>query len=373
MRDREAYLAHGRSDPTSDDQKREHPYDFVSLPDRPALIRAPHHDRFAAGRLTGVLHLVYTTLTPLHVGSGVLETAKDCGLGDSTMPVRGIARSGGRPILPGSSWKGAVRARFEAITRSTIALADRSSREEAHELPEPLRSISGKHKVEIEDRRVTQASRAPGTIRSAEKLELSPADALFGCMGYRGRITPHEGVIAGPSATKPLAVTPLESPRMHRLAQPGEERKEHGKVVITKVEGRKFYYDGPIVHERRTDRDREGTSEPIDYVPEQSTITIDVSFVSLTQAELGALLLSAGYGNDAGVLRFGGFKPAGLGKVDLKDVSIRVGPGNEARRWKRVEPAVLDPAAAVAEAMQGLVDAGALNELDTVTRVKRPG
>lgn len=373
MRDPKAYEAHGRNNPLAPEQRREHPYDFVSLPDKPARGQAVGHHRYAADRLTGTLRLVYVTSTPLHVGSGVFETASECGLGSGDTPVRGIMRRQGKPILPGSGWKGAVRARFEAITRSRLGLVDMSSREPAFKVPDALKSSGGSHRVEIQDQRVRSDLRPPGTIwRETDLAGLSPAEALFGCMGYRGRLHPNDGVITGPAATEPLDVAPLEGPAMHRLAKPGKARNEHGTIQIAEVEGRKFYYDGPIVHSRQDERTGGGRYELIDYVPAGSTIALDIHLESLTLAELGALLISAGHGAGGGVVRFGGYKPVGLGKVELREAGVSLDRGSSTRSWRREAKQTLDLATAVAEAKKELVDVGALTELETVTTRQRP-
>ena len=102
MRKREEYEHHGRNNPLAPEQLREHPYDFVALPAARVRSEIVGHDSYPAGHLTGTLHLVYSTVTPLHVGSGVFETAQECGLGDRPIPVRGIMRRRGKRVLPGS-------------------------------------------------------------------------------------------------------------------------------------------------------------------------------------------------------------------------------------------------------------------------------
>ncbi len=52
MRDRDAYQRHGRNDPLAPEQLREHPYDFVSLPDKPAAGEAVGHHRYFDDRST---------------------------------------------------------------------------------------------------------------------------------------------------------------------------------------------------------------------------------------------------------------------------------------------------------------------------------
>jgi CRISPR/Cas system CSM-associated protein Csm3 (group 7 of RAMP superfamily) len=373
MRDPRQYEEHRRNDPLSDEQRREHPYDFVSLPDRPAHGSAVGHDRYPADRLTGRLTLIYEILTPLHVGSGVFETAAQCGLVGGDQPVRGITRRLGQPVLPGSGWKGAVRARFEAITRSRLGVATRPSKMDSVKLPEALwpdRARRAKVKIELRDPRLDALR--PADVHT-HLADLSPADALFGVMGYRGRVHPFEGVIEGPRLERPLSVPPLESPAAHRLAKPGAAHRVRDDIEITAAEGRKFYYDGPRLEARAKPGEEGAARESIDAVPAEATITIDVHLESVTEAELGALLVSAGHGETVGIVRFGGYKTAGLGKVKLADVTGELRRGVALRRWQRSAPEALDPARAIEAARRaGLIDDSALAELHAITTRTRP-
>jgi CRISPR/Cas system CSM-associated protein Csm3 (group 7 of RAMP superfamily) len=374
MRDPSQYAEHHRNDPLSDEQRRDHPYDFVSLPAAPVRGNAVGHHKYPADRLTGRLTLVYETLTPLHVGSGVFETAAQCGLAGDDQPVRGITRRLGLPVLPGSSWKGAVRARFEAITRSCLGVAARPLKMDSVKLPEalwPERERRAKVKIELRDPRLG-ALKPPEVGTSPQ--DLSPADALFGAMGYRGRVHPSEGVIEeGPWLARSLSVPPLESPAPHRLAKPGAARRVRDGIEIAEVEGRKFYYDGPLL-EGRVKQSEEGPAhEDIDAVPARSRITIDVHLEAVTEAELGALLISAGHGKEVGIVRFGGYKPAGLGKVRLIEITGELRRGCSLRRWQRSEPEPFDLDHAVQTAREtGLIDASALAELHAVNTRTRP-
>jgi len=381
MRDPKQYDEHGRNNPLKPEQLREHPYDFVSLPEAPARGQAVGHDRYFPNRLSGRLTLVYETLEPLHVGSGAFETAAECGLRGGATPVRGIARKLGKPVLPGSGWKGAVRARFEAITGSRLGVQSRGGRIEDWKLPAELRPADrdrkpvAVHLADPQTRALRPLKRSNDELRAGLDA-LSPAEALFGIMGYRGRIHPADGVVEGPAATEPLAVPPLESPAPHRLAKPGAARKTvDGRVEITQVEGRKFYYDGPLVRARPSARGEAGgpVQELIDAVPAGCTITIEVHVESVTEGELGALLASAGFGEEVGIVRFGGYKPAGLGKVRLVDVRGELRKGCSTDQWRRSAGEPLDAARAVQAAhRENLIDEAALSELHQVTTRQRP-
>jgi hypothetical protein len=386
MRDLEAYAQHGRNNPHHPDQMREHPYDFVSLPEAPKIVTAPGHDSYPPRLYSGVLTLIYRTVTPLHVGSGSFESSQACGLTvkkEDDQPVRGIVRRAGLPILPGSSWKGAVRARYEAITRSRLALAKDYHKLFPEKVPGPLRVDARRpHEVRIQDPRL-HALQAR-TVKHRDRPEdnrrqlqsLSPPESLFGAMGYRGRVHPGDGLIEAPPPGVPLKIAPMESPAAHRLAQPGEAVNGRGvSIDIREVEGRKFYYDGEVVPARNATSHGEAhafTHEVVDYVPMGSVITVEIHLEAVDLSELGALLISAGYGPGSGILRFGGFKPAGLGKVELCETRAHLRQGAATRSWKRPAPVVQDLDEALRVAKETLIDAEALQELHTVTTLKRP-
>ena len=226
MRDVKAYLDAGRKDPSHAQQMREHPYDFVSLTEEPGPADAVHHDRLPGDRWNGTLRLVYLTEAPLHVGSGFFERAEDCGLRGREV-VRGIMRSVTGPILPGSSWKGAVRARFEAITRSRLALAKASGFEKADKMPKLLQDGDRDHKFEITDPRV-KALKAVHVTRKKQRV-LSPAESLFGCMGYRGRVLPGDGIIRGGQPEKSLQ---SRADGVAAGASPGQTRPTRRRPLV---------------------------------------------------------------------------------------------------------------------------------------------
>jgi CRISPR/Cas system CSM-associated protein Csm3 (group 7 of RAMP superfamily) len=375
MRDLDAYSKEGRNNPHDPDQMREHPYDFVSLPDAPKKVTAPGHDTYPQHLYSGTLVLVYRTETPLHVGSGAFESSVECGLSGPDQPVRGIVRREGRPVFPGSSWKGAVRARYEAVTRSRLALAKDFYRFRKDKTPQALKNKDDypEYEVRIRDPRLERLRAV--MVKKPEHLKtLSPAESLFGAMGYRGRVHPADGIITGTPAGEPLQVAPMESPAPHRLAQAGEALNRGRIIEIRAVEGRKFYYDGDLVRGRAPRDNPQGTPihEFIDSVPRESKIRLEVHLEAVSLAELGVLLICSGQGGEAGIVRFGGFKSVGLGKVELVSAEARLHQGASTRSWKRSIPHPLELSEAVHAAHQSLIDAVALAELKAVTTLKRP-
>jgi CRISPR/Cas system CSM-associated protein Csm3 (group 7 of RAMP superfamily) len=374
MRNRAEYICQGRNDPYDPKQMLEHPYDFVSLPKVAKEADLIPHDRYQDGLLSGELQLTYEVLSPVHIGSGVFETAAQCGLEGGDHPIRGIARRSGCPIIPGSSWKGAIRARFEAITGSRLVLASTQAREGPDRIPRALASGHGKVYVKITDQRLLRnLNAARVTAGGWGTRSLSPADSVFGCMGYRGRVHPQDATVDGPRQTEPLSVPPLDSPHMHRLAVPGKVRANGNQIEILEVEGRKFYYDGGLVRSRFIG-EGEGageTFELIDYVATGCEISLVVHLESLSDPELGALLIAAGFGGAVGIVRFGGYKSAGLGKVRLSNVGCRLWRGVSTRSWRRPEPERIDIDAISQQALGTIVDVDALGELHQITTMRR--
>lgn len=374
MRNPKAFREAGRNDPYDPQQKLEHPYDFVSLPNEPKRTGAVAHGSYPADRWTGTVTLTYRVLSPLHVGSGGFDLARERGLAGGDRPVRGIVRCRDLPVLPGASWKGAVRARFEAITNSRLGVVStKHSKVSRDKIPSPLqKGNGGKVDVQIEDARVRALKPQPNVRQVSELTGLCPADALFGAMGYRGRVEAEEGTICGDPAVAHQLVAPLESPVAHRLAKPGMASADPGGTIrISEVEGRKFYYDGPIVEQRHRNGQLQASDE-IDYVPKGATITVRVHLDSLTAAEVGALLVAAGWGDRVGVVRFGGYKAVGLGKVELAAVEPDLRLGKERRPWRPGATPSLATAAAVAAAHSArLIDAERLEELHRITTHRR--
>jgi CRISPR/Cas system CSM-associated protein Csm3 (group 7 of RAMP superfamily) len=88
---------------------------------------APPQRRPVLDRTEGLwaeLQLQGTVLEPLHVGSGVPESVGDrLAAGVASNPTGAPEGMAERPVVPGSGVKGALRAVFEAVTRSCDPLA----------------------------------------------------------------------------------------------------------------------------------------------------------------------------------------------------------------------------------------------------------
>jgi cold shock CspA family protein len=244
---------------------REKPYAYVRGPSvrRAALAKEAGHERFASERLTGRLVYRLETLGPMFVASGRYARGQDVGFDEPV--VRAHYRVGGRPAVPGSSLKGAVRAIFEAATPSCMVTDHRQS----------CRAESG------------------------QNPRLCPACSVFGAMGYLGRVRFADAVL-GQGRT-----------RLYRLQALYGPRRQDNR--------RKFYKHGT----RQDDPD----NEPIEAIPPNSRLTGHLDFEDLSAEELGALFFALGL-DGSFCLKLGGGKPACLGAVVFAPQEIAVYAAN---------------------------------------------
>jgi CRISPR/Cas system CMR subunit Cmr6 (Cas7 group RAMP superfamily) len=310
-------------------QKSEPPYVFVPLPDAKIAFPCPEilpHTSWQAGKhevYTGRLTFEAKVGSPVHIGSGLYELSEEVGFAAGFV-VRGISRVAGEPVIPGSSWKGAVRATYEACTKSCLRLVASSTREsystewKKSKLPAFVvdKLVST---YDMNDRGRVSVRLAPGMIQKWESCgevkkpdylkRLCPACALFGGLGYRGRVRFLDGHVTKPiveQERKTIKVDSANSPHLHRAGSPKAVRKD--LVEVSDLQGRKFYRYGGESHQRR---------EPIDYLPIGAVLTLAVEFERLLLGEIGGLLLSMGVA-DGPRLRVGGGKPLGLGELQVE-------------------------------------------------------
>ncbi|HZR97211.1 MAG TPA: RAMP superfamily CRISPR-associated protein [Chloroflexota bacterium] len=221
------------------------------------------HDRFTPDLLVGRLEGTCEALSPVHVGSGGIErTARVApDLAAETPLLLPLVRAAGRPVLPGPTLKGAVRAVVEAVTLSCLAVGRPTSAQ-------------------------TAALRA-----CTRRSELCVACRLFGALGYQGRVRFADAPLVAGQTTLALAPA-LYQPRAQRGAAPP---------------GRKFYRHG---------RPARGTV-PLEVCPVGARFRWRLDFANLRPDELGLLLLALGQGDPPLWLKLGGYKPACFGSVQL--------------------------------------------------------
>ena len=88
------------------------PFALVPLPNRVDRKRPIGHQRYHEKHITGQIHGTIEALSPIHIGSGVIDLGHDVEL------IKTAVRTHGKVVIPGSSLKGAIRSVAEAISES---------------------------------------------------------------------------------------------------------------------------------------------------------------------------------------------------------------------------------------------------------------
>lgn len=340
MRDRARIIADGRSDPDSPTERYQHPYDFVSFCRSVQEIRDQAllgHHSFAGSLIFGeaIFHIV--TRQPVHVGSGILMLSEDAGFPKGQV-VRGIVRKEGEPIIPGSSIKGAVRSVYEAITSSCVRSCkprgkinyNKHNRENS-QLPSKIASSLSRSAGRI-DIELTGVPRNCKEIKSVHgnipHIKLCPACALFGGMGYQGRLGFSDAkIVKAKLKLEPLGVVPLASPQMHRVGFTSNVNLSRGKekILVSDLYGRKFYNFSPAVDDGDTSK-----NDLIDYIPQQTVLEFKLILNGVLKEEFGGILTAFGINHNF-PFRLGGGKAIGLGHVNIELDSFSQQPESKDR------------------------------------------
>ncbi|KPQ33077.1 MAG: subtype III-B CRISPR-assocaited RAMP protein [Phormidesmis priestleyi Ana] len=262
----------GRSASTEDLPDK--PYELVSFPrKRPALKAPVGHHRYTKTDYHGKLYLSLRVKTALHVSTGITAMGSDVA---SRVPLIKTMTQGhsNQLVIQGSSLKGCVRAIYEAITNSTLAV------------------VSNRYRQQMPSDR----------LPCRKKDSLCPASQVFGALDWQGLVHFTDArCMQAKSATG----------FMPSLYQPRPERKayfeENGKAA-----GRKFY------HHAREAIDGGNRGTPVQQAGTEYGFKTELQFLNLSQAQLGTLLISLGQDADYPMaLKLGGGKPVGLGTVEV--------------------------------------------------------
>ena len=280
-------------------------YDFVPLPERVRRAARPEarHDRRVAGAITASVDVTLVTEQQVHVGSG-FKTMRD------QRVVRAAVTSSELACVPGSTLKGVLRSRYEAITRS-CALFRASSR------PVKVRSTS----FEGAKARLSDAVTRYDVFSPCSGDQICAACSLFGRMSLRGRIAVSDFVPKSVISLEIAEVAEMFTPNLHHLGSfnPTHDRGET-ILEIRNLHGRKFARGrGPETQGR----------ERIEVIPVGIGLHGAVRLVNVTPAELGGFLAALGV-QPTSRLKVGGGKGHGFGRVRASLHAIQIRPGSTA-------------------------------------------
>ena len=265
------------------DEGPEKPYALVPFPRQRPFLRAPiGHHRYADNCYQGTLHLRLKVLTALHVSTGVTALGKDIDERSKVPLIKTMVQGKNKQLLiQGSSFKGCIRAIYEAITNSTLAVISNRYRQRMPKDRLPCRS----------------------------KESLCPASQVFGALDWQGLVH-----FADATCESAKSVTGF-MPSLYR-PRPDERDAyfERGQAA-----GRKFY--------RHAVKALDGGSRgiPVQQAGTEFTFKTDLHFRNLTEAQLGTLLIALGQDADYPMaLKLGGGKPVGMGTVQVSIPRLEV-------------------------------------------------
>ncbi len=263
------------------DEGPDKPYALVSFPRQKPFLRPPvGHHRYRADAYHGTLFLTLKVLTALHISTGVTALGSDVG---SRVPLIKTMVQGQQKqlLLQGSSLKGCVRAIYEAITNSTLAV------------------ITSRYRQKIPKDR----------LPCNNKDSLCPACQVFGALDWQGLV--HFSDATCESAKSVTGFMPsLYRPR------PDERNAYFDRGVAA---GRKFYRHAV----KAVDKGDRGI--PVQQASTEYMFKTQLHFRNLTEAQLGTLLIALGQDPEyAMALKLGGGKPVGMGTVQVSVPSLEV-------------------------------------------------
>jgi len=266
-----------RGQATSDEALVAKPYELVPFPVKPPNLEHPAgHDQYLLDRLHGTLFLTLTVQTALHVSTGIVVMGSD--MGHNRIPlIKTMFQDNDQKLsIQGSSLKGCIRAVYEAITNSTLAV------------------ITPRHRSQTPEKR----------LPCRKKEELCPASRVFGALDWQGLVEFSDAKCQS---------TGFATGFMPSMYRPRPDQRQayfdQGKVM-----GRKFYY-----HTIRAINRGQNQGIPVQQAAKEYTFTTALHFKNLQDAELGTLLVVLGQDPAYPIaLKVGGGKPIGMGTMTVK-------------------------------------------------------
>lgn len=265
------------------------PYELISFPDKSPSLKSPiGHQKYLSDRLHGSISLSLKVETAIHVSTGVVVMGSDI---NSRVPlIKPMVQSTDQHLsIQGSSLKGCIRAVYEAITNSTLAV------------------VTSRYRDKIPTER----------LPCRDKKKLCPASQVFGALDWQGLVGFSDAKCESSGFTTGF---------MPSLYRPRPDQR-NAYFVRGRVAGRKFYYHTV----RAVDPGQRGI--PVQQAGKAYTFKTQLSFKNLTKAELGTLLVVLGQDPEYPIaLKVGGGKPIGMGTMTVTVNGIEEVEGIQALR-----------------------------------------
>lgn len=276
-------------------------YVFIPIPEAPRRSRArPEQmclDRRLPGCWFGSIDVEAEALQPIHVGSGFKSLVAEDRAG------RGTVRSAGRLAIPGSSWKGATRTRFEAITGSCALWVPRDG------------SVLSRSRPDVRHAHLTGDAKAHPVFSPCTPDQVCPACALFGFQArqdaQQGRVA-FSDLLAPEGVTAELRTAPAQwAPRLHHIGE-AQVVGAGGRLsfAVSTLYGRKLARPPGL-------NDPRNKEQTVEAIPAGTRLMGRLRLFNVTAVELGALLTALGLAPEGDILA-GGIKAFGFGRLRLR-------------------------------------------------------
>jgi hypothetical protein len=232
--------------------------------------------------------------TATFIASGVVAMGSDLLDKTRSIPLIKTSIEGNQKLLiPGSSFKGAVRSTYEAITPSCLCKVAKQYKQGDKMVK--IRLPRGYQECQVEPQR--------------NQTDVCPACRVFGALNWQGLIhfTDARCETAG-----------FSTGFMPSLYRPRPEKRKAYFNQQREVAGRKFYYHAV----KAVDKGQQ-QGIPVQQAGKEYTFTTQLRFMNLTSAELGTLLIVLGQDPKNPIaLKVGGGKPVGMGTmvVDVTEI-----------------------------------------------------
>lgn len=298
-------------------------YLFVPLPDHVNRRHRPEavFHRQVDEALSGVATIEFVCEQPVHIGSGFKRMVGPRVVRSAVRILDGLG-------LPGSSVKGMLRSRYEAITYScTDAPKDKVW---------DVRSSTGLKKARFRTGTLALDALKACSFRESN---MCPACALFGRMSQRSRVTvtdfytPVQGEFA-------LFDLPEQfGPNIHHVGKAKIIGDEHSRdrsssqlFEVSELKGRKF----AMGQGRRVENAK---PQPVEVIPAGTILQGQIRFMNVTPMELGGMLAAIG-NTPASKLKIGAGKCYGLGRMSLRSMTFAlrnqtsITQGEQEQAWR---------------------------------------
>jgi hypothetical protein len=277
-------------------------YGFVPLADRVHRVPRPHavFHRCPKHTVSVAFGVTYKAVQPICIGTG-------CWTIHGQTAVRMAARSGNRPVIPGSSMKGVLRARYEAMTKSCCGGEKAPQKKQNLSRTLPSRTFPD-HLVAFDD----AISKNEVFSRCRPQSGMCAGCALFGVMSLRGRVAVHDLLAPENVAFEARKIPIRFSPRPHHLGRFTVDSVAK-RLNVGKLSGRKFHLGGLYK--------ADGGEESAEVIPSGTLLTGRVVCTNVTSAELGGLMSAMGW-SPFSALKIGSAKAYQFGQISLEGVRV---------------------------------------------------